>query len=86
MGYRSMAAPRLAYMGPKRFGKGVLLAHLQGIPGLVLLDLKSKKLVNRLQRLRINSSYANPRALFRLFELVLNISFKFFIAGTPGGV
>ena len=33
---------------PKRLGKKVLLAHLQGIPGFVLLDLKSEKLVNRL--------------------------------------
>ena len=55
---------------------GVLLAHLQRIASLVLLDLKAEKLVNRFQGLRIARSYANQRALLSLFELELNIALQ----------
>ena len=54
----------------------VLLPHLQRIPGLVFLDLKSEKLVNRFQGLRVKRNYTNPRALLSLFELVLNIALQ----------
>ena len=55
---------------------GVLLPHLQRIPGLVFLDLKSEKLVNRFQGLRVKRNYTNPRAPLSLFELVLNIALQ----------
>ena len=51
-----------------------LLAHIRRIPGLVFFDLESQEVINCLQGFGTVGRYANPCALFCLFELVLDIA------------
>jgi hypothetical protein len=69
---RSASSAR--YPGPTLLLRSNLLVDFQRISGLVFFDLKSQEVMNRREGLGAVARNTNSRALFRLFELVLNIA------------
>ena len=60
------------------YGEGFLTlpAHVQRIPGLMLFDLESQEIIDCAQGFGTAGRHTNPSALFRLFELVLDIALE----------